>query len=152
VLDGGEVCEACRRRHYRGLSPIRKSASISPAPPLAPSPAPRGRSTPAQSEIPFPIISAPEGVMHATRHTCAAASLSGASTSSGQQRAVITSGLGIMANICATAAAAATSSDISLETKESSENSALSTSAAAGLSALHDPSVVVALRTAFLLQ
>jgi hypothetical protein len=129
--DRGESAEGERRRgvrplcsHRRGQSPLRKSAGISPAPPLAPSPAPRRRSTPAESEIPFPIITPLEGVAHATRHACAAACLSGASTSSGQQRAAITSGLGIMANMCATAAAAATSSDISLETKESSENSA----------------------------
>jgi hypothetical protein len=151
-LNGVEVCKRCESRHHRGLPLLFKSAADDPTSPAAPSPAPRHRSSLPSAEISILIIDPPEGVAHATRYACAAACLSGASTSSGQQRAAITSGLGIMANICATAAAAATSSDISLETKESSENSALSTSAAAGLSALHDPSVSVALRTALSIE
>ena len=53
---------------------------------------------------------------------------------------------------CATAAAAATSTDISLEAKETSDDPVHSARAAAGLSALHDASVSVALRTALSIE
>ena len=91
-------------------------------------------------------------MVHATRHACAATSSSDASIPVGERNFPISSGLGIIANICATAAAAATSTDISLDAKETSDDPVHSARAAAGLSALHDASVSVALRTALSIE
>lgn len=57
-----------------------------------------------------------------------------------------------MSEICAAAAAASTSETISFETKESSDNSVPSIKASPGLTALHDPPTVVALRIALSIQ
>ena len=147
-LDGKETCDRCVLRHRRGQSPLLKHTADEEKSPFAPSPTPRRQHRVSEPDFSFPIITPPEGVAHATRHACAAASSSSASISASERNAPAANGLGIIADICATATAAASSSSISLEVKESSPDPLLSAQAAAGLIALRDPSVVVALRTA----
>ena len=57
-----------------------------------------------------------------------------------------------MSAVCASAAAVAAPMEILLEVKESSDNPTLSTTARAGLAALHEETIVIALRTALSIQ
>ena len=151
-VDGQEVCNRCDVRHRKGLPALFKEAPVRPASPAAASPAPRRRSRLPPCDFFIPTITPPEGVAHATRHACAAASSSDALIAVGERHSPISSGLGIIADICATASAEAAAMDISLEAKETSDDPVHSARAAAGLSALHDASVSVALRTALSIE